>query len=133
MQKACDRIKPYISFECIGGETTSHIFSLLQDHGVLYHYGNLSLRAITNIQTKDLIFCKKILRGFWLFDDLMDKISRESLFDNYVNLLKLNPSIFESNIQASFLPQNYEEAFKCYKAEMGKGKVLFDFTNEANI
>ena len=52
------------------------------EEGSLYHYGNLSLRNISNIITNDLLFLDKKVLGFWLFKYLNkeNKMSAINIF-----------------------------------------------------
>jgi trans-2-enoyl-CoA reductase len=122
-------LKPKIAFECIGGETSAIILKLLEEEGELYHYGNLSLKPLSNILTNDFIFMDKKIYGFWLFKYLNSHKDKNKLFENYKNDLNTNNAeIYETNINKIFKPENFEEAIKIYKNEMSKGKVLLDFT-----
>lgn len=122
-----------LAFECIGGNTTGIILECLADNGKLYHYGNLSLRAISNLNTNDFIFKNKSIQGFWLFEYIRNNFNNDfdqfykMFLDDYVN--NFDYSIYNSDIQAVFKPEEFEEASKLYRNNMGKGKVLLDFTN----
>jgi len=53
-------------FECVGGDMTASVLSLLPDGATVYHYGNLEGKPITGVNTSDLIFKRKKLEGWWL-------------------------------------------------------------------
>lgn len=125
--KARDTIKPKLAFESIGGEMTGLILRLLEEEGELYHYGNLSLKPISNVLTNDFIFLDKKIMGFWLFKYLHSNADCDAIYNNYINELKNYPEIYETKIKAVFKPEQFEEAIKSYKNEMSKGKVLLDF------
>jgi NADPH2:quinone reductase len=119
---AKEEFKPKIAFENIGGDMTGNILNAIEHEGVLYHYGNLSLRNISNVSTYDVLFADKSIKGFWLF-----KYLNEKLFNEFEVSLKNEPEIYDTNIQSVFNPEDYEEAFKTYRINMSKGKILFDF------
>jgi hypothetical protein len=126
--KARDIIMPKVAFESIGGEMTGLILRMLEENGELYHYGNLSLKAISNLMSNDFIFMNKTIKGFWLFTYLNNQCDSNLIFNNYVQELKTNPEIYESNINAVYKAEQFEEAIRVYKNEMSKGKVLLDFS-----
>jgi hypothetical protein len=105
---------------------TGNILSTLEEEGILYHYGNLSLRNCSNISTYDLLFMDKKICGFWLFKYL-HSLQDNSIFSQFFDILKNEPHMFDTSIQGVFKPDQFEEAFKVYRNEMSKGKVLFDF------
>ena len=132
LKEISQEINTKLAYECIGGTMTGTILENLCDDGVLYHYGNLSLRAITNLDTKDFIFRNKTIKGFWLMEYIKNNFENIDNFYNlfledYVNNLQNN--IYNSEIQAIFKPENFDEASKLYRNNMGTGKVLLDFTN----
>ncbi len=119
-----------VAFECIGGEMTGNILNTLDEEGILYHYGNLNLKNCSNITTRDLIFLDKKISGFWLFkylNNLPDQGQR--IFQEFYEILNTQPEIFDTSIHGIFSPDKFEEAFKLYRSDMSKGKVLFDFGN----
>lgn len=118
---------PKVAFESIGGDMTGTILNTLEEEGVLYHYGNLSLRNISNITTYDILFMDKKVVGFWLFKYLKKIDKNGEVIKLFLDYLQNQPEIFDSNIQGVFKPDNFEEAFKVYRNEMSKGKILFDF------
>jgi NADPH:quinone reductase-like Zn-dependent oxidoreductase len=126
---AKEEFKPEVAFDSIGGEMTGLILNALNDDGVLYHYGNLSSRNISNVLTYDILFANKSIQGFWLINYLKKANVNNSIIESFTETLKNDASLYDSNIQAVYKPENFEEAFKTYKENMTKGKILFDFTN----
>ena len=63
------QLNPQAFFDAIGGETASEIFELLPNKSTTYNYGALSLRPIS-ASSMDLIFKQKVLKGYWLTDDI---------------------------------------------------------------
>jgi NADPH:quinone reductase-like Zn-dependent oxidoreductase len=125
LKDLCDKLKPPIAFECIGGETTGLVLNNLREEGCLYHYGNLSLRTLSNILTNDFIFQDKTIKGFWLFKYLKNN---PTVVDKFIQDLRNNTGLYETQIQAIFKPEKFEDAFKIYRQNMSLGKVIFDFT-----
>ena len=94
----------------------------------MFHYGNLSLRSISNILTNDLLFQNKSINGFWLHRYLNQqrKISAD-VYSEFIEDLIKHPDIYISNINNIYSPEQFTEAFKEYKDNMSKGKILFKF------
>lgn len=124
-----DQFRPNLAFECVGGEMTGIILASIKENGFLYHYGNLSLRPISNVQTRDLVFKNKTMKGFWL-TSFLQSLSQEELNTIIANLIeyKSTTDLFNVNIVGIFKPNEVELAIKNYRREMGRGKVLLDFT-----
>lgn len=129
--RICDDNNVKLAFECIGGNTTGIILECLAETGKLYHYGNLSLRSITNLNTNDFIFKQKSLLGFWLFEYI------KTNYNNFENFYKIFLDDFENfferktydvDIQAIYNPDKFQEASKLYRSNMGNGKVLLNFS-----
>lgn len=100
----------------------------MKENGTLFHYGNLSLRSISNVLTNDILFYNKSLRGFWLHNYLKhQKDNLRDIYNEFLIDLENNPNIYKTNITNVYTPDQFELAFKEYKSQMGKGKILFDF------
>lgn len=65
-QETANKLNTRAFFECVGGEMTGKVLSLLPDGATVYHYGNLELKKIGDVNSADLIFKEKTLTGFWL-------------------------------------------------------------------
>lgn len=98
----------------------------MDEEGTLYHYGNLCLRNCSGIVTQDLIFLDKKICGFWLFKYLQ-RNNGYIIINELLEMLKNDTNIFDTHIQGTFKPDQFEEAFKLYRNDMSKGKVLFEF------
>jgi NADPH-dependent curcumin reductase CurA len=118
-----------IAFECIGGKITGLILNSLNENGELFHYGNLSLREITNLSTYDFIFQNKTIKGFWLMK-YIEEYGRDKFFEefeeSYIDNYNKDNNLYDPEIQCVFRPEDFNEAIKYYKDNMSKGKVLFD-------
>jgi len=53
-----------VAFDCIGGPETGRLFNAVVREGVVINYGCLSGKEITGISSEDLVFRRKLLRGF---------------------------------------------------------------------
>jgi NADPH:quinone reductase-like Zn-dependent oxidoreductase len=129
LKNLSDRLRPTIAFECVGGEMTGIILASIKENGLLYHYGNLSLRPISNVQTRDLVFKNKTMKGFWLPSFLNSLSSKDysEIFNELIDL-KCNSDTFNTNIIDTFHPKDVDVAIKTYRKEMGKGKIILDFS-----
>ncbi len=115
-------LEPTIAFDCIGGEMTGNILSSLMPGGVIYHYGNMSMRNMSNISTHDILFNDKSIKGFWL----MNLVNRRTI-DKFASHLGECPEMYDLNIKSVYNPGDFEAAIKDSRVDAGKGKVLFDF------
>ena len=125
-----DHLRPNLAFECVGGDMTGIILASIKENGFLYHYGNLSLRPISNVQTRDLLFKNKTMKGFWVTAYLNSLSSTQ--YEHIIHDLienKTKSDIFNINIAEVYKPKDVETAIKNYRKEMGKGKILLDFSS----
>ncbi len=113
-------------FDCYGGEISGKILNTLEDNGILYHYGNLSMRNLGGIQTEDILFRNKQIRGFWLLDYLNQKEGKEAKHE-FIQFYYKNPDYFNSKIDKVIEIDKFSEGISSYKDNMSKGKVLFKF------
>lgn len=119
-----------LAFECVGGEMTGIILESLCEGGVLYHYGNMSLTPISNVQTKDMLFKNKTMKGFWLTNYLksLTDVELKAIYTKLIDY-KITTDFFNVNIVNVFKPNQVETAIKTYRNDMGKGKIIIDFTD----
>jgi NADPH:quinone reductase len=66
LKELCEKLDVTLLFDCVGGEVTGKCLSAVKDGGIVYHYGNLELKNMSEISSGDLIFKKKQLLGWWL-------------------------------------------------------------------
>ena len=124
-----DQLRPNLAFECVGGEMTGIILASIKENGLLYHYGNLSLKSISNVLTRDLLFKNKTMKGFWVANYLKTLPEEElnTIMQNVINY-KTSTDYFDVNVAAVYKPSEVEVAIKNYRNDMGKGKIILDFT-----
>jgi NADPH:quinone reductase-like Zn-dependent oxidoreductase len=121
-----EEFKPKLCFDCIGGNTTSTLMKILPFDSTLYHFGNLSEKAIDNISSRDLIFYNKKLKGWWL-PLWLNKLSYEELNlwqKLIVGIKESNLDIFHTKVTESYKIDDISSAWKAYSGDMNKGKVL---------
>jgi len=71
LRKLIDELKIMVAFDCIAGETTGTIVSLMPRESTTYVYGALSERPVGNVSPLDLIYHKKHVEGWLLTGWLM--------------------------------------------------------------
>ena len=122
-KKLCNELDVSILFDCAGGDITGKCFSGLKQGGILYHFGNLELKRLSNIDPNDFIFGKKRIQGWWLTHWLLSS-SKETL-DHWRNVIvkdfeENKGEIFSTYFTASFPLREIEKAFECYMTTSGK-------------
>lgn len=121
-----------VCFECVGGSQTGQIISLMPKNSTIYHFGNLELKRLEEIDTSDFIFHKKVLKGWWLNEWLQEKTKEQ--YDFYKNLIKESiendEDLFISNYSKTFPLENFEEAFMYYFTNMSLGKIILEMNKE---
>lgn len=107
---------------------TGIVLASIKENGFLYHYGNLSLRPVSNVQTRDLLFKNKTIKGFWL-PAFLNSLPEESFNTVIKDLIEIksNTDLFNTKLVEVFQPKDVESAIKNYRKEMGKGKIILDF------
>ena len=125
-----DQLRPNLAFECVGGDMTGIVLGSIKENGLLYHYGNLSLKPISNVQTRDLLFKNKTMKGFWVPNYLKSLPKEESnkIMQDLIEF-KTSTDYFDVKVANVFKPGDVEVAIKNYRNDMGKGKIILDFTN----
>jgi len=64
LDSICETMSVKVALDCVGGDTTGKLMRHLGFDGVLIHYGNLSGKELSGIESKDLTFKRKTLKGF---------------------------------------------------------------------
>ena len=109
-------------FDSVGGKVGSTIFTHLPPGSTAYVYGLLSGDPQYNVPASDLIFKKKVLRGFWLSTEMADparvvKIVGESFKG-------LAEGDYKSHIVKSFNHEQVKKALEFYQKNASEGKVI---------
>lgn len=126
LKKYCDDLDISIIFDCAGGDITGNCISALKDYGTLYHFGNLELKRLEDLDPNDFIFGHKKMEGWWL-NKWMTNASQETL-TYWRNIIKddfenNDGKVFLTEYKGSFKLTEIEQAFITYQTS--SGKVLF--------
>jgi NADPH2:quinone reductase len=113
-------------FECVGGNFTGKVMKLLPKTSTMYHFGNLELKRLGELDTSDFIFEKKILTGWWLSGWLQSLTKEETKYwrDFIINDMLSGSDVFTTTVSKSFSLEEYEYAFEYYLTHMSEGKVI---------
>lgn len=125
-QKLTKELNTTDLFECVGGEMTGTVLSLMPPKSTVFHYGNLEAKLIANVSTSDLIFQQKVLKG-WYLVDWLETVKPEEVgyWLNYIKSeLQSDSDLFLTKVQKRFSLEDYEKAFGAYLADMSEGKVI---------
>lgn len=123
----CEKLDVSILFECVGGSITGKCLSCIKNYGVIYHFGNLELSRLSDIDTNDFVFGHKRLEG-WNAGDFIKNSSEEKLESWRLKIKndfeENNGNIFKTEYrEKTFKLDQIEEAFGEYLTSSG-GKVL---------
>ena len=66
LRELSTKLKANIIFDCVGGQMTGQCFAAIPDGSTLFHYGNLEIKRIGGIDSSELLFKKKVIKGWWL-------------------------------------------------------------------
>ena len=120
------QLKANIFFDCVGGDMTGKFFANIPDGSILYHYGNLEMKRIGGVDSSELLFKRKVMRGWWL-TYWMRGITLEELkkWKSYViDDFKFNRNIFFTNYSKVYQLEQVQQAIEYYMANMSEGKVI---------
>ena len=122
LKKLCTELDCRCCFDAVAGELTGRIIAAMPSSSTVYVYGALSLKPC-EINATDLIFRKKVVRGFWLRDYLDKKgfFGKAKMLYGLRSLIKGN---LKTIIQKEFNLEEAQEAIDYYKKHMSEGKVL---------
>jgi len=123
-QAACAHLGATAAFEAIGGELTGNIFNLMPQGSTVYVYGALSGEPCGNIDTIDLIFQDKSVRGFYLGDWLRCRGMLGTLrAAGRVQRLLIGGAI-KTTVQRRLTLDEVTDGLVQYTGRMTEGKVL---------
>ena len=115
--------KPLFFFDCIGGILTGIIINFLPNDSEIVIYGALANKAITGIDPAQLIFTKKKIRGFHLFNDFFHNMNindvKEELFLLYDKSYKLKI------IDKKFRLSEFESAIENWLTKERNYRIIF--------
>jgi len=117
-----------VCFECVGGDFTGKILNAMPRNSTIYHFGNLELRRLEDIDTSDFIFEKKVMKGWWLMEWINGLNMKE--LEGYKAMIKESmesgSDLFITGYSKIFTLENFEEAFIYYISNMSEGKVILE-------
>lgn len=128
LKKKSKELDISILIDCVGGSTTGKCLSGIQSKGTLYHMGNLELSNICDIESKDLIFHQKTIKGWWLPCWLQSLTLDELVYwKNYIkeDIEKNKGEIFSTEYSSIYSLKDFHKALEEYSSK-GK-KVLIKF------
>ena len=113
-------------FDCVGGDTTAAILKALPDRSILYHFGNLELKNLGNIDSSNFIFGEKVIRGWWLATWLSTLKPEEFVhwWKYIIDSFESGSELFHTKVIQSYALDDYEKAREAYLKDMSGGKVL---------
>ena len=124
--KLSNKLNAKVCFDCVGGEMTGRLLTALPDESVLYHFGNLENKNVSAINSSDLLFKKKEVKGWWLMT-WMKEVGVETLIKSREYIaeeFKNKDNIFKTNYSKDFNLQDFDKALDYYSKNMSEGKVI---------
>jgi len=121
-----EKLQANILFDCVGGDWTVKFLKCIPDNSILYHYGNLELKKINGLESSELLFKNKTIKGWWL-DPWMKslKIGELKKWKDYViDDFKSNSGIFFTHYTKVYPLSQIYHALDYYMANMSEGKVI---------
>jgi NADPH:quinone reductase-like Zn-dependent oxidoreductase len=113
---------PTAFFDAVGGQLGTTVFTHLPVGSTAYLYGVLSGDRAYNVPAGDLIFKKKMLRGWWLTAELEEpQRALKIMMGSFANLASGD---YKSEISKSFPHEKYQEALEFYSKNASEGKVV---------
>ena len=124
LTEAAEKFDARISFAAVGGDQSGHILKSMPESSILYLYGALGARTLSEIPASDIIFKNKIVRGFNM-NEWKGRLKKDS-FDEAASFLQklFIDGTLKTDIQGSFKLADYGEALMQYIRNMSGGKVL---------
>jgi NADPH:quinone reductase-like Zn-dependent oxidoreductase len=125
-EAVCKELNLKNFLECVGGNTTGTILKLLPPGSTIYHFGNLELKRLGNIDTSDFIFHKKLLKGWWCTEWIksLNPEERKSWMEFIVKEFESDSDLFETTLSKKFTLEEYDKAFEYYLGHMSEGKLI---------
>ena len=120
-----------IMFDCVGGDFTGKFLSAIPNESTLYHFGNLELKRLGELDTNDLIFKSKNVKGWWL-SAWLNSLSKDE-YSTYLNYIKNDFSsekpILGTEYTKCFGLDQIEQAFEQYMSNPSDGKIIIKPNN----
>lgn len=117
-----------IGFDCVGGDMTFKLFKSMPSKSTLYHYGNLEIKKMNGLDSSDLIFDDKTLKGFWLntYLENIDINLKKKIYSNLKYMIEDRNKnyLIENSINKEYELEDINNAIKEYVLNMNKGKII---------
>lgn len=128
LREVSSQLKATIAFDAIGGEFTGKLLNYLPHGSEVILFGGLSGQPVSATDPLEIIFYRKILRGFNLGDWLSstDKNRLHVVTDEIQQ--HLISGQLKTRIQKIVPLENFYEGLRSYISAMSSGKVLFECT-----
>lgn len=124
--KLTNFLNTQIAFDCLGGDMTSKILSILPEDSILYHYGKITQKEISKIVSNELIFKGKTITGWWMVRWLRSLSAVEyEYYWEYIRNEYLTSNLFETNILKIFGIDDFYNAITFFSNNLTEGNVLF--------
>lgn len=124
LNKLANSLDARIAFDAVGGEQSGILLGAMPANSMLYLYGALGGRTLSEIPASDVIFHKKSIRGFNM-NEWKQKSGGKAFEDISQHLQSLfAEGILKTEIQGSFPLADYEKALMQYIRNMSGGKIL---------
>lgn len=122
---AASELNANLAFDAVGGEQSGFILKAMPNNSVLYLYGALGARTLSEIPATDVIFKKKHIAGFNM-NEWKNSLSSDN-FDEVSSYLQKHflEHDLETRIQGSFNLEDHENALMQYIRNMSGGKIVF--------
>lgn len=125
LRKTADETNAGIAFDAVGGDISGIILNAMPAGSQLVIYGGLSGKPAGMIDTLDVIFKSKTIRGFnlgdWKLEVGEDYFRRVS--DELQQLLVKR--VIATRIQCAYSLEEVQKALEQYIRNMSSGKILF--------
>jgi len=118
----CETNDVRVAFDCIGGEETGKLMRILGREGVVVNYGCLSGNQIAGVESEDLIFRKKILRGFLMVNWLAGLAESEKV--KKYDFIREHLEFFCTKVRETIPMKDFKKGYEKYQKEMDKGKMV---------
>lgn len=117
--------RPCMGFDAVGGDMSGLMINAMPDHSELIIYGGLSGKPVANVNTLDIIFRGKVIRGFNL-GQWKNQVGQEK-FQKVADELQqlIIQGALRTRIQGTFDLDQVQLALEQYIRNMSAGKVLF--------
>lgn len=114
-----------IAFDAVAGDISGLVLNAMPPRSELVVYGGLSGKPIGSINSLDIIFKDKMVKGFNL-GDWKNEIGEKRFLEVSEELQQLIvDNVISTRIQGTFTLEQVQQALEQYIRNMSSGKILF--------